>query len=196
MYEAHFQGRYEAELKYRLPSRSQFLEQIQAMPHEIMFENNTDTDWYFDTPDRALEKQGKSLCIRQIEPAGMQLWIVKGPGRDRCETTSIKDIHRAHGMLKTMGYQQILKLTKKRSIYFLHRYHITLDYLEGHGDFAEFAIVTDRADQLDAHKSRLRQLAAEFGLTDKDREMNSYKTLASQTVKTKARMRMPSLEYI
>ncbi len=43
-----------------------------------MFENNQESDWFYDTPQRTLTQQGKSLVLREIQPAGIKLWIVKG----------------------------------------------------------------------------------------------------------------------
>ena len=67
----HFQGQYEVELKYRLESKSDFLEVLGNIPHEIMLEDNLESDWYFDTPNRSLQAQNKSVCIRSMEPSGI-----------------------------------------------------------------------------------------------------------------------------
>lgn len=73
----HFQGKYEVELKYRLQSKSDFLETLSLIPHEIMLQENIESDWYFDDRNRALHAQNKSVCIRIMEPSGIKLWIVK-----------------------------------------------------------------------------------------------------------------------
>ena len=105
------------------------------------------------------------------------LWIVKGPEADRCEATNITDANAARSMLATMGYEPCLVIKKERSIYFIGQYHITLDYLEGFGHFAEFAIMTDDESLLARYKGELEQLASQFGLTAKDLEHRSYRTL-------------------
>ncbi|MFE8730113.1 class IV adenylate cyclase, partial [Aeromonas hydrophila] len=97
----------------------QFIQALLALNPEIMLENNLERDRYFDTPDGALARAGKSLAIRTMEPSGIQLWIVKGPETDRCEAVNISDADKAANMLLTMGYRQILEITKQRSIYFL-----------------------------------------------------------------------------
>lgn len=173
----HFQGQYEVELKYRLESKSDFLEVLGNIPHETMLEDNLESDWYFDTPDRSLQAQNKSVCIRSMEPSGIKLWIVKGPEADRCEATNITDAINAKSMLETMGYEVSLRASKTRSIYFVGKFHITVDSLEGIGDFAEFAIMTDDESMLMTYKSELEALASQFGLTQSSLQTKSYKQM-------------------
>ncbi|MDV5169313.1 class IV adenylate cyclase [Photobacterium rosenbergii] len=173
----HFKGKYEVELKYRVGAKTEFLQVLSSLPHEVMLLDNTETDWYFDTPEHSLGAQNKSVSIREMEPYGIKLWIVKGPEADRCEATNITDAKAAKSMLANMGYEPYLVMKKVRSIYFVGQYHITLDFLEGIGHFAEFAIMTDDEALLARYKGELEQLASQFGLTDGDLEHRSYRTL-------------------
>ncbi|PSW20222.1 class IV adenylate cyclase [Photobacterium sanctipauli] len=176
----HFNGKYEVELKYRIQSKTNFLSLLARMPHEIMFEDNMEQDWFFDTPDQHLKSQGKSLSIRELEPSGIKLWIVKGPEPDRCEATNITDSSSAKSMLETMGYQVTLTAKKVRSIYFIDEYHITVDFLEGIGRFAEFAIMTDDESKLLACRKELECLAEKFGLGEGDLEFRSYRQMREE----------------
>ncbi|WP_415721781.1 class IV adenylate cyclase [Photobacterium ganghwense] len=173
----HFQGKYEVELKYRLASKSAFLAQLKQMPHEVMLEENVESDTFFDTPSRTYAKQGKSVSIRSMSPSGIQLWIVKGPEPDRCEAVNITDADKACSMLLTMGLAPVLRTSKTRSIYFLGEFHITVDSLAGIGYFAEFAIMTDDEAKLDGYREQLTAMAAQFGLQDSDRECRSYRDM-------------------
>lgn len=173
----HFKGKYEVELKYRLQSKSNFLNTLADIPHEVMLQDNVENDWYFDRPDRSLEAENKSLCIRTMEPSGIKLWIVKGPEADKCEATNITNATNARSMLETMGYEVVLRAKKVRSIYFIGEFHITVDTLDGIGDFAEFAIMTDEESRLSAYKSELEELAGRFGLTQLELETKSYKQM-------------------
>ncbi|WED24128.1 class IV adenylate cyclase [Vibrio sp. JC009] len=177
----HFQGKYEVELKYRLKSKSDFLHTLRQMPHKVMLEDNAEFDKYYDTPDRKLSAQNKSLCIRTMEPSGIKLWIVKGPEPDRCEATNIMDANSASGMLETLGYEVSLQARKVRSIYFIDEYHITVDSLDNIGDFAEFAIMTDEEERLSAYRKELEKLAFKFGLTDQELEPRSYKDMVTES---------------
>lgn len=176
----HFEGKLEVELKYRLKAKSRFLAILETMNHEVMLLENLESDSYFDTKDRELGVANKSLCIREMEPSGIKLWIVKGPEHDRCEATNITDAKKAKSMLRTMGYDLVLSMKKTRSIYFIGKYHITVDHLDGLGDFAEFAIMTDDESLLDTYKAELVELASLFGLTSKDLEYKSYRELYAE----------------
>ncbi|WP_421321973.1 class IV adenylate cyclase [Aeromonas veronii] len=177
MSQAHFQGRFEVEFKYRLTDRPAFLKALLALDPEIMLEDNLEQDRYFDTPDDALAQAGKSLAIRIMQPSGIQLWIVKGPEADRCEAVNISDADKAANMLLTMDYRQILEITKQRSIYFLGPFHVTLDHLAEIGDFAELAIMTDDEARLPEFRQQLLVLAARLGLAPDMEEPHSYRTL-------------------
>ncbi|MEL0608986.1 class IV adenylate cyclase [Vibrio echinoideorum] len=173
----HFKGKYEVELKYRLSSKSEFLKTLNLIPHEVMLQDNLECDWYFDSPDRSLQAQNKSLCIRTMKPSGIKLWIVKGPEPDRCEATNITDATNAKSMLENLGYEVILKAQKTRSIYFVGEFHITVDSLAGIGDFAEFAIMTNDESKLSAYKDELELLASQFGLSQSALQTKSYKQM-------------------
>ncbi|HGY1043944.1 TPA: CYTH domain-containing protein, partial [Aeromonas salmonicida subsp. salmonicida] len=54
-------------------------------------------------------------------------------------------------------------------------FHVTLDHLDGLGDFAELAIMTDDEDRLEEYRAELEHLAIKLGL--KQREYRSYKEL-------------------
>ncbi|WP_432453677.1 MULTISPECIES: class IV adenylate cyclase [unclassified Agarivorans] len=173
----HFKGQYEVELKFKLPSKSDFLQTLAKIPHKVMLLDNVESDCYFDTSTQQLQAQNKSVCIREMEPSGIKLWIVKGPEFDRCEATNIINANSAKSMLQTMGYQVALQAKKIRSIYFIGQYHVTLDYLEGIGHFAEFAIMTDEQSMLANYKVELESLASQFGLSTPDLETKSYREL-------------------
>ncbi len=176
----HFQGKYEVELKYCLNSKTEFLATLSAIPHEVMLLDNIECDWYFDRPDRSLSDDNISICIRTMEPSGIKLWIVKGPGADKCEATNITDANKAKTMLETMAFEVVLKAQKTRSIYFIGKFHITVDSLEGIGDFAEFAIMTDDESRLSEYRSDLKALALQFGLTDDALQTRSYKEMFTE----------------
>ncbi len=174
----HFKGKYEVELKYKLTSKTQFLSYLQAMNPEILLEDNLEHDCYFDfVGGSSLKEQNKSVCIRNMQPSGIKLWIVKGPEADRCEAVNITDSDKAKSMLLTMGFNLVLELQKTRSIYFIGKFHATVDHLEGLGDFAELAIMTDDESILGQYKQELLELAAKLGLTDAQLESRSYREM-------------------
>ncbi|EGU44350.1 putative adenylyl cyclase CyaB [Vibrio ichthyoenteri ATCC 700023] len=176
----HFKGKYEVELKYRVACPQDFHTALQHIEHEVMVFENAETDWYFDTPQQTLKAQNKTISIREMEPSGIKLWIVKGPEADRCEATNITNSIAAKSMLENMGYQVRVITQKIRSIYFVGAFHITFDYLPNIGHFAEFAIMTDDEAALDRYRDQLHKLAAKFGLNDQHLETHSYLALFEQ----------------
>lgn len=176
----HFEGRFEVEFKYRLADRVAFLAALAPLDPEVMLEDNQERDCYFDSPARTLAAEGKSLVIRAMAPSGIRLWILKGPGPDRCEAVNISDDGKAISMLHNLGYEEVLIIEKRRSIYFLGPFHLTLDHLTGIGDFAELAIMTDDEAALPGYRQQLLALAARLGLDDTQRETRSYRTLCEQ----------------
>ena len=174
---AHFNGQFEAELKYRLLDRHAFFAALQMRNPEVMLEDNLEHDCYFDLPSQSLKVEHKSLCIREMQPSGIMLWIVKGPEKDRCEAVNITEVTKAKSMLHTLGYECVLEIKKRRSIYFLGEFHLTIDHLEGLGDFAELAIMTNDETLLPKYEAQLQQLAADLGLSETQREWLSYRQL-------------------
>lgn len=176
----HFIGRFEVELKYRLSNKTAFLERLKAMPHEIMLEENQECDCYFDYPaetNLSLKQQNKSICIREMQPSNIKLWIVKGPEADRCEAVNISDTNKAKSMLATMELTPVLEMRKTRSIYFIGKFHVTVDHLAGLGDFAELAIMTDDESLLSTYETELSELAGELGLEQNQKQTQSYRQL-------------------
>ena len=174
---AHFNGKFEVELKYRLLDRYAFFAALQMRNPEVMLEDNLEHDCYFDLPSQSLKCEHKSLCIREMQPSGIMLWIVKGPEKDRCEAVNITESTKAKSMLHTLGYECVLEIKKRRSIYFLGEFHLTIDHIEGLGDFAELAIMTNDETLLPKYEVQLQQLAADLGLSEVQREWLSYRQL-------------------
>ncbi|WP_447838834.1 class IV adenylate cyclase [Aeromonas salmonicida] len=191
MSQDHFQGRYKVQFKYRLDDRPAFISTLKTLDPEVMLENNLEQDSYFDTPEPTLATEGKSLVIRTMQPSGIKLWIVKGPERDRCEAVNITDADKAASMLQTLGYQQVLAISKRRSIYFVGPFHVTLDHLDGLGDFAELAIMTDDETLLPSYRQQLQDLATRLGLSSRQLETRSYRTLCEQSLTLNSE-RLPS----
>ncbi|MFM1680759.1 class IV adenylate cyclase [Aeromonas salmonicida] len=191
MSQDHFQGSYEVEFKYRLDDRPAFISTLKTLDPEVMLENNLEQDSYFDTPEPTLATEGKSLVIRTMQPSGIKLWIVKGPERDRCEAVNITDADKAASMLQTLGYQQVLAISKRRSIYFVGPFHVTLDHLDRLGDFAELAIMTDDETLLPSYRQQLQDLATRLGLCSRQLETRSYRTLCEQSLTLNSE-RLPS----
>ncbi|WP_038834877.1 class IV adenylate cyclase [Yersinia pseudotuberculosis] len=173
----HFVGKYEVELKFRVMDLTTLHEQLVAQKATAFTLNNHEKDIYLDANGQDLADQQISMVLREMNPLGIRLWIVKGPGAERCEASNIEDVSKVQSMLATLGYHPAFTIEKQRSIYFVGKFHITVDHLTGLGDFAEIAIMTDDATELDKLKAECRDFANTFGLQVDQQEPRSYRQL-------------------
>ncbi|WP_369310883.1 class IV adenylate cyclase [Providencia rettgeri] len=173
----HFVGEYEAEIKFRLADPDAFLLKIKADFAEPFTENDVETDYFYENANLPLANNNVSMCVREMVPSGIKLWIVKGPSSSECKAINIDDSQHVQNMLVSLGYHCHLKTTKVRSIYFLNDVHITVDHLEGIGWFAEFAIMTDNQSLLDGYYQKLMAMANGYGFTEDMIEKQSYKQM-------------------
>ncbi|EPZ8123300.1 class IV adenylate cyclase [Yersinia enterocolitica] len=173
----HFVGKYEVELKFQVSDIAQLHKQLVRHKAIAFTVDNHEKDSYLEANGGDLAAKQISMVLREMNPSGIRLWIVKGPGTERCEATNIEDIDKVQSMLSTLGYQPAFTLEKRRSIYFVGKFHITVDNLAGLGDFAEIAIMTDDASVLDNLKAECRDLADRLGLLAEQQESRSYRQL-------------------
>ncbi|MCW2254333.1 adenylate cyclase class 2 [Providencia alcalifaciens] len=173
----HFVGKYEAEIKFKLPDHKVFLQQIMADGAETFAENNRETDYFFDHAGSQLNQQNISMSVREMSPSGIKLWIVKGPEASECKAIDIDDCDHVKNMLTTLGYKCNLTTSKTRSIYFLNDAHITIDHLVNIGWFAEFAIMTDDDSQFSVLTEQMMSLARQYGFSEELIEKRSYKQI-------------------
>ena len=110
----HFVGKYEAEIKFNLPNPNSFLQRIINDKAKLFTENNTETDYFFDSENVQLSDKNISMSVREMTPSGIKLWIIKGPNPAECKAINIEDCQHVKNMLQTLGYQCNLTLTKKR----------------------------------------------------------------------------------
>lgn len=173
----HFVGKYEVELKFNIVDVQAFSARLLAQnptPHLL---DNHEQDTYFEAGNAELARRGLSMCVRSMMPSGVKLWIVKGPGKAQCEAVDIACTAKAISMLTTLGYRIAFIIEKRRSIYFLGKFHVTVDRLNGLGDFAEIAIMTNDPQQLVPLEQELMAVAQSLGLCATDIEPRAYRTL-------------------
>lgn len=173
----HFVGKYEVELKFRVIDLTKLHNQLVAHNAIPFTSNNHEKDIYLEANGGDLADKQISMLLREMNPSGIRLWIVKGPGTERCEASNIEDVSKVQSMLATLGYHPAFTLEKQRSIYFVGQFHVTVDHLAGLGDFAEIAIMTDDATTLDRLKEECRYFATTLGLRAEQQESRSYRQL-------------------
>lgn len=176
----HFKGRFEVERKYRVDDLSCIrvaLEELGAVAFTL---GNSEQDIFFDHPDRRLERNNQHQSLRAMNPSGRVLWISKGPGADECIAMDLNDLDQASKMLRSLGFEKVMTLSKDRDIYFLGEdLHVTLDHVAGLGFFVELAGMTDDQAQLDHLGEKVRQAASLLGLGSDQLQDQSYRTMLS-----------------
>ena len=114
----------------------------------------TQEDTYFDAPDRNFADTDEALRIRRErrgdnDPAVATL-TYKGPlveeaSKTRQEAeTHVEDGAALRSILEGLGYQQAATVRKERTRYSVEDCTVTLDAVEGLGEFVEIEIETER----------------------------------------------------
>ena len=173
----HFKGRFEVERKFQvddIPSVLTRLEQRAAIPFTL---GNTETDLCLDFADSRLEANNQFQTLRLMQPSGRVLWISKGPGKDECIAMDLSDFDKALAMLKSLGFEEKWQIRKHRDIYFVGKFHVTLDQIDGLGSFVEIAIMTDDQSALPALRDEVHNAADQLGLLRFTEVHQSYRQL-------------------
>lgn len=173
----HFKGRFEVERKFRvddIASVHNRLTQLGAVPFTI---GNSETDVFLDFADGRLEANNQFQTLRHMMPSDRVLWISKGPAKDECVAMDLADYDKALAMLKSLGFEEKRQIAKRRDIYFVDRFHVTLDDVEGLGSFVELAVMTDDEAALPALRDDIRKAAEKLDLLRHKEEFQSYRQL-------------------
>lgn len=173
----HFKGAYEVEQKYAVTDLSAIRIQLEsrgAIPFTL---GNTEQDCFYDLPDRRLANNNQQHVLRIMRPSNRVLWISKGPGPDKCVSMDLEDAEKAKAMITSLGFEEVEFLEKQRDIYFLGKFHITLDTLPALGHFAELAIMTDDTTKLAGFEQEITELAASLSLSPDTLQTQSYRAM-------------------
>ncbi len=143
-------------------------------------EQRADADRYFNAPDRDFAKTDEALRLRSI---GSKNFITyKGPKIDaQTKTRTELELPLPEGphvpeqfgrLLQHLGYRFVAQVEKCRTIYHLRRaafdLEVCLDDVRDVGTYVELEIVAP-AEQLDAARAALLEVAGELGLTRSER---------------------------
>jgi adenylate cyclase class 2 len=154
-------------------------------------EEHTETDHYFNAPDRDFARTDEAFRLRRIGPANFLTY--KGPKqagavkvRTELEVPLRDGEATAEQFLRLfayLGYRVVAVVRKKRRMYHLERdgfaLVVCLDEVEQLGRFAEVEIVAPN-EQLEAARSVLADTAAALGLTNLERRSYLNLLLAVQ----------------
>lgn len=107
-------------------------------------------DEYFNHPCRDFAETDEALRLRKDTRGRI---TYKGPKLDRFTKTreeiemDIDDLDKMALMLIRLGFRPVVKVSKKRKEYVLNGVTVSLDSVEGLGDFVELEVLGEDADE-------------------------------------------------
>ncbi len=141
------------------------------------------TDTYYDAPHREFAETDEALRIRQEVPADgdQQAYLTyKGPlvdeqskTREEAET-AVADGAAAADILAGLGFEPAATVRKERDQYAIGEQTVTLDAVEGLGEFVEVETEVESADEVDPAREEATELLGRLGLDPADGIRTSY----------------------
>jgi len=177
---------YEVELKVRADHASvqERLDRLGATPLGTVVQEDT----YFDAPDRNFAETDEALRVRRERPADGEAETVltyKGPlvdaaskTREEAET-GVGDGGTVRAILEGLGYEAAATVRKERFRYALGECTVTLDAVDGLGEYVEVEIDTERdldggGETLDRLRGKAADVLSRLGLDPDDQITTSY----------------------
>lgn len=145
-------------------------------------------DTYFDAPHREFADTDEALRLRQehretddgaSDTVSEQVVTYKGPlveaeSKTRREVeTAVADADAAHGVFEALGFDPAATVRKEREYYDLDGYTVTLDTVDGLGEFVEVEIEAGEDGVEDARDGAFDVLR-DLGLDPDDQIRTSY----------------------
>jgi len=170
---------YEVELKVRA-AHGPVREQLDAAGATHV-ETVEQEDIYYDAPDRSFAETDEALRIRRERQDGATETRVtyKGPlvdseSKTRQEAeTAVADPEAMRAILDGLGYDPAATVRKDRERFSLGECTVTLDTVEGLGEFVEVEIEAEEAG-VDAARERATERMRELDLNPGDQIRTSY----------------------
>ena len=139
----------------------------------------TQTDTYYDAPHRNFAETDEAFRIRRETSDGethAEL-TYKGPKvdphsktREEIETV-VESGENTDSIVRALGFEEAAVVTKERDRYRLDGYTVTLDTVDGAGEFVE---VETEAEAIEAAREGAMDVLAELGLDPGDQKRTSY----------------------
>jgi adenylate cyclase class 2 len=169
---------YEVELKVRADHNNvrQQLDETDA----TLVGTVEQADVYYDAPDRNFAETDEALRVRTEQSGdetGTRL-TYKGPlveqaskTREEAKTT-VGDSDALSDILSGLGYEPAAEVHKERTRFHLRGYTVTLDRVEGLGEFVE--VETEVEDDIDTAREGARNVMETIGLDPDEQIRTSY----------------------
>jgi adenylate cyclase class 2 len=141
------------------------------------------TDTYYDAPHREFAETDEALRIRRetpVEGDGQAYLTYKGPlveeeskTREEAETP-VADGRATADLLDGLGFEPAATVHKERDRYTIGEQTVTLDAVEGLGEFVEVERAVDSAEAIEPAREEASRLLVRLGLDPADGIRTSY----------------------
>ena len=167
----------EVEAKLKIDSIDHKEERIKELKGEYKGEK-TEIDLYFGYPNSQILSGGAALRVRDSDRKYRLTY--KGPKKDD-ETTSREEIEirieSATEMIKILnelGFYELCQVKKLRKTYNLEDLVITLDNVDGLGEFIEVEGKASNTEEFKEQKDNIFKLLKKLGLSSEEISQRSY----------------------
>lgn len=172
---------YEVELKVRADHADveEHLDSLGVSREDLVVQEDT----YYNAPDRDFAATDEALRLRREKTPDSETTrafvTYKGPlvdseSKTRSESeTGIDDVQEMQSILEGLGYEPVATVTKERERYTYEGCTVTLDSVEGLGEFVEVELESDR-QQFEAARERAITVLEELGVDHDEQIRTSY----------------------
>lgn len=175
----------EVELKARIGSREEIAERIIAAGGRLLREVSQD-DVYFKHPCRDLRERDEALRLRR--EGGRCILTFKGKRvgaglkmREEVEA-GVDDGAAAATMLKRLGFEEAFAIRKRRRVYSMEGAEVSLDSVEGLGEFVEIELILKEGEPGEGLREKLHSMAEKLRIPKERLTTESYlELLASKS---------------
>ena len=154
--------------------------------------SETQSDAYYDHPCRAFHETDEALRLRRRLPYSEDLTedvdesrplyelTYKGPKVDPLSKTRIElsvglvEATAVESLLVHLGFGYVGEVLKKRVFYSLGEFTLSLDEVEGVGDFLEIEQVVDSKDRIESLRKDMFKVLEDLGLDPETSTRSSY----------------------
>lgn len=134
-------------------------------------------DTYFDHPDRSFAETDEALRVRRADDSAVLTY--KGPkvevaSKTRQELqTAVDDPETTEALLEALGFEPVGTVEKRRERYTLHGYQVSLDAVDGVGEFVEVETAGSEAE-IESLREGAEWVLQQLGLDAADQVRESY----------------------
>jgi adenylate cyclase class 2 len=154
-----------------------------------MLNSEIQIDTYFDHPCRTFEDTDEAVRVRTRRPLDeleidsshtLNELTYKGPKIDKETKTrleysvGINDVDSLSSILESLGFESVVKVTKKRTFFDLRDITISIDDVEEVGLFLELESIAHQTDEMESAKRTIFEVLDELGIDPKQSVRESY----------------------